>query len=225
MEIEVTYSNGDKETITTGFTVSPSGALATTDTEVTVSFSGRTASVSITVEEDDFLETVAIPIPSDDEEEMAGDLWGKEAVFPGHIWVYLRRVAAEGSDVKDPTTTDANRHGTYPISKIIPSYELGDNVEINIISAAIIRHDTGARTVFSPDDTVGSIFVDAAGKLKPWIAPNTAALTTYLAGGGVGSKTNNMTTEYVVQFSIDGRTSDNYTILLAHNSADFSGTW
>ncbi len=48
MVVTATMNDGDTEVVT-GYTYSPSGALATTDTAVTISYGGKTASVSITV--------------------------------------------------------------------------------------------------------------------------------------------------------------------------------
>lgn len=49
MVVTATYSD-DSTAVVTDYTYSPSGALATTDTEVVVSYDGKSASVSVTVE-------------------------------------------------------------------------------------------------------------------------------------------------------------------------------
>ena len=49
MVITVTYNDGSSEDISTGFTVSPSGALTTSNTTVTISYGGKTTTVNITV--------------------------------------------------------------------------------------------------------------------------------------------------------------------------------
>ena len=70
MVVTATMNDGDTEVVT-GYTYSPSGALATTDTAVTISYGGKTASVSITVNAIN-LTTVAA---TDDD----GSLFGKDA--------------------------------------------------------------------------------------------------------------------------------------------------
>ena len=48
MVVTATFEGGSTEVVT-GYTYSPSGALATTDTAITISYGGKTTSVSITV--------------------------------------------------------------------------------------------------------------------------------------------------------------------------------
>ena len=51
MVISVTYDDGSSEDVSTGFIVTPSGALMTSDTTVTISYGGKTATVNITVDQ------------------------------------------------------------------------------------------------------------------------------------------------------------------------------
>lgn len=50
MVIEATYSDSSKQTIT-DYTYSPTGALATSDNKITITYQGKTAQQSITVTE------------------------------------------------------------------------------------------------------------------------------------------------------------------------------
>lgn len=70
MVVTATLENSETEVVT-GYTYSPSGALATTDTAVTVSYGGKTASVSITVN--------AINLTTVAATDADGSLFGKDA--------------------------------------------------------------------------------------------------------------------------------------------------
>ena len=160
MVVTAEYSDGS-EAVIDDYTYEPSGALTTEDTEVVVSYGGKTASVSISVVDVDLQVEAAV--------DADGDLFGKVA-----------------SDLQENIVVGDNAiTGTL---KYISDYSAafsGDEASGNYIAIKCTANTGAVITVEVVGGTSGSVTLDPDGLIVDRIASNTQSIRVNATINGV----------------------------------------